>query len=109
MKKLIEALNVDSTNIVFEKRSRNTFENASYTSEIINESQIKKKWGIVTSAIHMKRAIEAFKHQNSGISFDPIPVDFRHKKFDILGSRKDAKKSKFLAYLHTRDSRVLGL
>ena len=78
IEKLIEALNVDTTNVVFEKRSRNTFENASYTSEIINELQIKK-WGIVTSARHMKRAIEVFNHQNSEISFDPIPVDFQTK------------------------------
>ena len=78
IEKLIEALNVDSTNIIFEKRSRNTFENASYTSEIINELQIKK-WGVVTSASHMKRAIEAFQFQSSEISFDPIPVDFQTK------------------------------
>ncbi len=78
VEKLIEALNVDSTNIVFEKRSRNTFENAYYTSKIINELQIKK-WGVVTSASHMKRAIEAFNHQRSEISFNPIPVDFQTK------------------------------
>ena len=78
IEKLIEALNVDSSNIVFEKRSRNTFENASYTIKIINDLQIKK-WGVVTSASHMKRAIEAFNYQSSEIRFDPIPVDFQTK------------------------------
>ncbi len=76
--KLIKALNVDSTNILFERRSRNTFENAIYTSEIIGDLQIKK-WGLVTSASHMKRAIAAFNKQSSEISFDPIPVDFQTK------------------------------
>ena len=100
IEKLIKALNVDSTNIVFEKRSRNTFENASYTSEIINEFQIKK-WGIVTSASHMKRAIEAFSRQNSEISFDPIPVDFQTKNSIYWGPGKMQKSlDLWRAYIH---------
>ena len=100
IEKLIEALNVDSTNIVFEKRSRNTFENASYTNEIINELQIKK-WGVVTSASHMKRAIEAFNHQNSEISFDPIPVDFQTNNSIYWGPGKMQSSLKFWRiYIH---------
>jgi len=78
IEKLVKALNVDATNIVFERRSRNTFENAIYTKEIISNLQ-NKKWGIVTSASHMKRAIATFNKQSSEISFDPIPVDFQTK------------------------------
>ena len=78
IEKLIKALNIDPTNIIFERRSRNTFENASYTSDIINKLQIKN-WGIVTSANHMKRALATFNHQSSEIGFDPIPVDFQTK------------------------------
>ena len=78
IEKLVKALNVDSTNILFERRSRNTFENALYTKEIISDFQ-NKKWGIVTSASHMKRAIATFNKQSSEISFDPIPVDFQTK------------------------------
>ena len=78
IEKLVKALNVDSTNILFERRSRNTFENALYTKEIISDIQIKK-WGIVTSASHMKRAKATFNKQSSEISFDPIPVDFQTK------------------------------
>ena len=78
IEKLVKALNVDSTNILFERRSRNTFENALYTKEIISDFQ-NKKWGIVTSASHMKRAIATFNKKSSEISFDPIPVDFQTK------------------------------
>jgi len=78
IEKLIKALNIDSANILFERRSRNTFENANYTKEIISDLQIKT-WGIVTSASHMKRAIATFNKQSSEISFDPIPVDFQTK------------------------------
>ena len=100
IEKLIEALNVDTTNVVFEKRSRNTFENASYTSEIINELQIKK-WGIVTSARHMKRAIEVFNHQNSEISFDPIPVDFQTKNSIYWGpGRMQKSLNLWRIYIH---------
>ena len=76
--KLIKALNVDPTNIIFERRSRNTFENSINSRAIIKDLQIKK-WGLVTSASHMKRAIATFNYRNSGISFDPIPVDFQTK------------------------------
>ena len=52
IEKLIEALNINHKNILFERRSRNTFENALHTKEIINDLHIKK-WGIVTAATHM--------------------------------------------------------
>ena len=100
IEKLIKALNVDSTNIVFEKRSRNTFENASYTIEIINELQIKK-WGVVTSASHMKRAIETFNHQSTEISFDPIPVDFQTENSIYWGPGKMQSSLNFWRiYIH---------
>ena len=77
--KLIKALNIDSKNILFERRSRNTFENAIFTGEIIDDLEIKK-WGVVTSANHMKRAIATFKKQHPELVFDPIPVDFQTAK-----------------------------
>ena len=87
IEKLITALNVDATNILFERRSRNTFENVIYTSEIIGDLKIKK-WGLVTSASHMKRALAAFNRQSSEISFDPIPVDFQTKNSIYWGPGK---------------------
>ena len=77
--KIIKALKVASKNTLFEKRSRNTFENAFFTGEIIDGLAIKK-WGIVTSASHMKRAIATFEKLQPEIVFDPIPVDFQTAK-----------------------------
>ena len=74
--KLIKALKVDSKKMLFEKRSRNTYENAFYTGKFIDDLKIKK-WGIVTSANHMKRAIATFEKQHPEIVFEPIPVDFQ--------------------------------
>ncbi len=76
IEKLIKALKVDSKKILFERRSRNTFENAFYTGEIIDNLKIKK-WGIVTSANHMKRAIASFEKQHPETVFEAIPVDFQ--------------------------------
>ena len=77
--KLIKALKVESKKMLFEKRSRNTYENAFYTGEFIDNLKIKK-WGIVTSANHMKRAIATFEKQHPEIVFEPIPVDFQTAK-----------------------------
>ena len=74
--KLIKALKIDTKKILFEKRSRNTFEDAFYTRMIIDDLKINK-WGIVTSANHMKRAIATFEKQHPKIIFEAIPVDFQ--------------------------------
>jgi uncharacterized SAM-binding protein YcdF (DUF218 family) len=76
VEQIIKALKVDSKNILFEKRSRNTFENALFCRDIIAELKIKK-WGIVTSASHMKRAVATFQAQNPDLRFEMIPVDFQ--------------------------------
>ena len=76
IEQLTRALNIDSKNFLFERRSRNTFENAFYSEEIVGSLRIKK-WGIVTSASHMKRATATFEKQCPDIKFEPIPVDFR--------------------------------
>ena len=100
IEKLIEALNINHTNILFERRSRNTFENALQTKEIINDLQIKK-WGIVTSASHMKRALATFNAQSSEISFDPIPVDFKTKNSIYWGPGNMQKSLNFWRiYIH---------
>ena len=76
IEQLISALNTNPTNILFENRSRNTFENAVFCGELIDGLKIRK-WGIVTSAFHMKRAIATFEKQNPEIVFEAIPVDFQ--------------------------------
>ena len=85
IEQLIEPLNTESTNILFENRSRNTFENTVYNQEIINRLQIKN-WGIVTSASHMKRANVTFEKECPEIRFKPIPVDFRAANSIYWGS-----------------------
>ena len=60
-------------NLIFENKSRNTFENIIYSKDIIKTN--KGTWGLVTSASHMPRSYFGFKKQ--GLILEPIIVDFK--------------------------------
>jgi len=60
-------------NLIFENKSRNTFENISYSKDIIKN--YKGTWGLITSASHMPRSYFGFKRQ--GLILEPIIVDFK--------------------------------
>jgi uncharacterized SAM-binding protein YcdF (DUF218 family) len=64
---------VKSDNLIFENKSRNTFENIKYTKDII--LNFRGTWGLITSASHMPRSYFTFKKQ--GIVLEPISVDYR--------------------------------
>ncbi|WP_299180133.1 YdcF family protein [uncultured Neptuniibacter sp.] len=62
---------------VIERESRNTFQNAIYSRELINERADlpEGRWILVTSAFHMPRSVGVFRQ--AGIDVLPFPVDFR--------------------------------
>jgi uncharacterized SAM-binding protein YcdF (DUF218 family) len=60
-------------NLVFENRSRNTFENIKFSKDII--ANYKGTWGLITSASHMPRSFFTFKKQ--GLILEPISVDYK--------------------------------
>ena len=60
--------------MVWEDRSRNTFENAALTSQLAHIDK-KKAWLLLTSAWHMPRAMGVFQAQ--GWNVTAYPVDFR--------------------------------
>jgi uncharacterized SAM-binding protein YcdF (DUF218 family) len=60
-------------NLIFENKSRNTFENISYSKDIIKN--YKGTWGLITSASHMPRSYFGFKKQ--GLILEPIIVDYK--------------------------------
>ncbi|NJO56672.1 MAG: YdcF family protein, partial [Rhodospirillales bacterium] len=65
-----------------ETRSRNTYENARFTREII-EPAPAETWLLVTSAYHMPRAIGVF--HTVGWDVLPYPVDYRSTNEYTLG------------------------
>jgi uncharacterized SAM-binding protein YcdF (DUF218 family) len=64
---------VRSENLIFENKSRNTFESTKFSKDII--SNYKGTWGLVTSASHMPRSFLTFKKQ--GVVLEPICVDYK--------------------------------
>lgn len=64
---------VRSENLIFENKSRNTFENISFSKDIIKN--YKGTWGLITSASHMPRSYFGFKKQ--GLILEPIIVDYK--------------------------------
>src|SRR5205085_7732741 len=59
--------------IITENQSKNTYENALFSSRILKQDFKGEKILLITSAFHMKRTMECFKKQ--GIMGDPYSVD----------------------------------
>ena len=76
-KKFFEKMNVDNGQIIYENKSRNTYENIVFSKKIAMPKK-NESWLLVTSAFHMKRAILIAKKQNWKLI--PYPVDFYQPK-----------------------------
>jgi uncharacterized SAM-binding protein YcdF (DUF218 family) len=74
VKARIAAYGLDPARILFESRSRNTFENALFTRELLKPQPSETYW-LVTSAFHMPRSMGVFRH--AGFDVRAFPVDYR--------------------------------
>ncbi|MBS9476637.1 YdcF family protein [Ancylobacter radicis] len=74
IRQVLPQIGVDPDRVTFESRSRNTSENARLTRDLVNPAA-GERWLLVTSAIHMPRAMGCFR----AVGFDvtAYPVDFR--------------------------------
>lgn len=72
--RLFTALGVPRDRLVLENRSRNTYENAVFTKEMVTPKP-GETWLLVTSAFHMPRAKALF--DKAGFATVPWPVDYR--------------------------------
>lgn len=70
---LFELLGVPAARIVLENRSRNTAENATFSKAMVKPKP-GERWVLVTSAMHMPRAIGAFRQAEFAV--EPCPVDW---------------------------------
>jgi uncharacterized SAM-binding protein YcdF (DUF218 family) len=68
------SLGIPESRMSFEKKSRNTFENAVFTRELV-APKAGEEWLLVTSAWHMPRSVSIFRQ--AGFPVTAYPVDYR--------------------------------
>lgn len=73
-RELLLRLGVPDFDIIVESASRNTFENAVFTHEILEEKYPDASLLLITSAWHMRRSIGCFDQVN--LKYTPFSVDF---------------------------------
>jgi len=73
---MLVSLGVPAANIIQEGKSRTTRENAAETAKIIRGRRMSRV-ALVTSAVHMPRAMRAFAWE--GISCVPAPTNYRSR------------------------------
>jgi len=94
----LEIMGVDVTRVVFERRSRNTFENAQYLKPEIAPVD-GETWVLITSALYMPRAVGVFR--KAGWPVLPYPVDHAYGAeapglaldWDLAGRSASAQRS----------------
>lgn len=72
-KRLLPLLGLDPARVLFEERSRNTYESAILARELVAPSP-DGNWILITSALHMPRALGTFR--TAGWRIIPYPVGY---------------------------------
>jgi uncharacterized SAM-binding protein YcdF (DUF218 family) len=72
--RLLTALGVARDRLILENKSRDTFENAVFTRQLVTPKP-GETWLLVTSAFHMPRSMALF--EKAGFSVLPWPTDYR--------------------------------
>src|SRR5262249_37311289 len=70
----VASMGVDPARVTLERNSRNTWENALYSKNLIQPLD-SQTWLLVTSASHMPRAVGCFRA--AGWKVLPYPVDYK--------------------------------
>lgn len=83
VRRLWLSLGVPAAQMAFEDASRNTFENATMTRDLV-EPKPGETWLLVTSAAHMPRSVGIFR--KVGWPVTPYPTDYR-----TFGDARDAR------------------
>ncbi|MCO4316684.1 YdcF family protein [Phyllobacterium sp. 21LDTY02-6] len=84
--RLLNALGVASDRLIMENKSRNTYENALFTKEMMAVKP-GEVWLLVTSAFHMPRSMGLFR--KAGFEVTAWPADYRTSGAETLGLAQD--------------------
>lgn len=102
--RLFKQQNFDISRVIFERKSRNTYENAIYSKEIAKPLK-NENWLLITTSWHMPRSIGIFC--KAGWPVRPYPVDHQTNKYNLF--RIDFDLSNNLDVLKTGIKEWLGL
>ena len=80
-RKLFLSLGLEESRLLFEDKSRNTYENAEFTKALV-QPKSGETWLLVTSAYHMPRSVGIFRKVDFPVV--PFPVDFTS-----MGDKRD--------------------
>ncbi|MBS2211198.1 YdcF family protein [Carboxylicivirga mesophila] len=96
LKDYLLAIGIESDKVLFETKSRNTHENASYTAALFDSLNMHKNITLITSAFHVKRASGCFTQQgfrvypiatNASTKHQPLkPADYFMPSLETLQS-----------------------
>ena len=104
MSLILQLLGVAEDDIVLEANSRNTYENAVFVKDILQERNIERIL-LVTSALHMPRSIQIFQKQ--GINAIAAPTDFIAVHSQFSQSARDNLAQQFISALPKADNLAL--
>ena len=76
---------VPDSNIFIESKSRNTYENAVFTKQLIDSLHINPPFVLVTSALHMTRSEKVFRKVGYDIRIFPCDYKVSPADFNIAG------------------------
>lgn len=85
LKRYLIDIGVKERDILIESKSRNTYENAVFSKELIKEHDLKGPFLLSTSATHMPRSKACFEKQ--GVQVVPFPVDYLGKEREFNPDR----------------------
>lgn len=78
---LFEQLGISDRAVIYERESRNTYENAVNSKALVTPAA-GENWVLITSAFHMPRSVGIFCQQDWSVT--PYPVDHYSRKGNLL-------------------------
>lgn len=85
LKKYMVSVGVPDSIVLVDSLSDNTFQNAEYSKKILDEKYPNGKFLLITSSIHMKRALACF--EKAGLRVTPYctnPMTGEKRNFDLM-------------------------
>ena len=76
VERLFLQMGISPDRLIFERKARNTWQNAKYTKALIKD-HASERWLLITSAYHMARSVGCFN--KVGLDTIPWPVDYRSR------------------------------